>query len=280
MTIEEFLALSASCTSIEELGTLFARSIATAGYQNATFIRVDSDGIFAVPFLVAPQPFLETYLKEGCDRDDPVVTKAQCTSQPFFWDDVAREKNISAAGHRTFSVCREIGLHSGLSIPFHGPSGAIDVVGVSLRDEQKADRDAAGKIVGLAAIMRWRYWQLRNSLEAGRPFDERAHIGGASGMTDSQCRSLVLVALSAHRWRIGLVQMSNQLNDYVPEKDIAYLLSWGFVVERSDDSTFRYHYVPSPLGMQHILTCANAKRHRRDAWDVEVRHGERYMDRE
>ena len=280
MTIDEFLTLSAACTSIDELGTLFVNAIGTAGYQNASFVRVDREGIVAVPFLVAPQPFLEAYLDSGCHRDDAVVTKAHRASEPFFWDDVARERNVSDGGLRTFSICREAGVHSGLSIPFHGPGGAIDLVGVSLRDEQKADRGAAGKIVALSAIMRWRYWQLRNVLEAGRSIDQAAHVGGVPGMTDSHCRSLVLVAISAHRWKIGLAQMSSRLTDYVPENDLAYLLSWGYVVEESDDTTFHYHYAPSPLGTQHIQTCENAKRHRRQAWDAEVRQGERSHDRD
>lgn len=279
MTIEEFIARSSSCSTIEELGALFASAVADAGYQNASFARIDRDGILAVPILVAPSQFPEAYVDLGCYRDDAVLTKAQRTSQPFYWDDVAREKDVSAGGLRTFSVCREAGVHSGLSIPFHGPGGVIDLVGVSLKDEQKADREAAGKIVALSAIMRWRYWQLRNALEPGRSLDANEHNGGASGMTDSQCRSLVLVALSAHRWQIGLAQMSNQLTDYVSENDLAHLLSWGFVVEKGDDTTFRYHYVLSPLGMQHIQNCANAKRHRRDVWDAEVSHGERSMDR-
>lgn len=273
MSVEEFLALSNACKTIEELGRLFVKAIASAGYQNATFVRIDGKGFIAAPFLEMPTGFVDVYFDEHCDRDDAVLVAAAHSVQPFFWGDLARGPTTTASELKTFDVCREAGAHSGLSLPFHGPDGVIDLIGVSLRDERVGDLAATGKVVALASVMRWRYWQIRNALEASRPHVEVGHIGGPDGMTSSHCRALVLVDLAERRRRLGLVQMTRQLTDYMQERDLQDLLSWGLIVEEADDTVFRFHLVASPLGTNHIATCQEAKGHRRAAWDSGVPRG-------
>lgn len=273
MSFEEFLALSNDCKSIAELGRLFVRAIGAAGYQNASFVRVDGKGFVAAPFLEMPAGFVDVYFGEHCDRDDAVLDEAARSVQPFFWADLVRSPTTAVAGLKTFEVCREAGAHSGLSLPFHGPDGAIDLIGVSLRDEQTSDLAATGKVVALASVMRWRYWQIRNAVEACRPVVEDRHVGGPDGMTSSHCRALVLVDLAERRRRLGFMQMAHQLFDYVSEGDVHDLLSWGQIVEEADDTDFRYHYVASPLGANHMANCTEAAKHRRAAWDNGVPHG-------
>lgn len=273
MTVDEFLALSNECDSIDELGRLFVAAIGTAGYQNATFVRVDGNGMVAAPFLELPEGFVDIYFGEHCDRNDAVLAEAARSIQPFFWGDIAQSPATTAAGLKTFEVCREAGAHTGLSMPFHGPDGAIDLIGVSLRDERAGDLAAAGKLVALASIMRWRYWQIRTAIAARGPQFEKRHIGGPAGMTSSHCRALVLIDLAERRRRLGLVQMTRQIFDYVSELDLQDLLSWGQVTEEADDTAFRFHLVASPLGANHIATCPEAADHRRAAWDGDVPHG-------
>lgn len=273
MSVEEFLALSNDCKTIEDLARLFTSAIGTAGYQNASFVRIDGKGFVAAPFLEMPAGFVDVYFGERCDRGDAVLEEAARSVQPFFWADLARSPTTAASGLRTFEVCREAGVHSGLSLPFHGPDGAIDLIGVSLRDERTSDLAATGKIVALVAIMRWRYWQIRNTLETCRPAVEDGHFGGPVGMTSSHCRALVLVDLAERRRQLGLRQMTRQLFDHVSERDVQDLLSWGQIIEAADDTDFRYHYVASPLGANHMANCPEAAKHRRAAWDAGVPRG-------
>lgn len=276
MTIEDFLEQSLTCRTVDELGALFVGAIAAAGYQNMTFARVDHEGFIEIPFLHTPEPFVPAYLEAGCARSDAVLRQAAVSSQPFYWADIAATRELSRGEQRTFSVSRDVGVHSGLSIPFHGPGGVIDLIGVSLRDGNTQDRAATGRIVAIASIFRWRYWQLQNEAQAAPAAAAPGqHVGGPPDMTHAHCRALVLIDLAEHRRRIGLTEMSRTLPRYVAEADLAQLLSWGYVVEVPDDNRFVYCYAPSLLGRRHIETCLQAQMTRRRAWSVDVPRHER-----
>lgn len=275
MTIEEFLGLSNDCTTLEPLVAHFVRAIEDEGFQNVTFARVVGAAILDLPVLVTPDNFFDTYFGAGCERDDAVLVEAARTSQPFFWNDVARRRPLTPGEIRTFNISREVGVHSGFSIPFHGPDGIVDLIGVSLRDANAADPTAEGRLVALASVLRWRYWQISNHQIAVPSARDLPHLGGPPGMSSSHCRALVLVEIAERRRRAGLEQMMRRLADYVSEADLEYLLSWGYVAERADDCTFSYDYAVTALGERHLATCLTARRHRRNAWGSEVPRHER-----
>lgn len=275
MTIEEFLAASNECTTREELARQFVRAVESTGYQNVTFVRVGSGGFVDTPVMSIPGQFLDSYITAGCEREDAVLVEAARSSQPFFWNEVADQRPLSAGEIRTFGICREVGVHSGFSIPFHGPDGIVDLIGVSLRDQTKVDSAAAGRIVALASILRWRYWQI-SSRAPDAPLDPTlVHAGGPPGMNSAHCRALVMVDLAVRRRSMGLHQMMRQIGDYVSDADLAFLLSWGYVVERADDNSFTYDFALSALGERHVASCTIARMHRRRAWGSEVPRYER-----
>ena len=69
------------------------------------------------------------------------------------------------------------------------------------------------------------------------------------------------------------------LGEHVSDEDLAFLLSWGLVVEQADDGTFTYHYGLSALGDRHIATCPAARMHQREAWSALVPKHERPVRR-
>lgn len=275
MTIDEFLSKSLECASMEELGNCFAQGVATAGFQNVSLVRFDPRIALDVSFLAMPEDFLTTYIEQNCILNDPVINRALSTVAPFLWNDLAATDKLSKAELNTLEVCRDVGVHSGLSIPFHGPDGKVDLIGVSLRDQRDFDPNAIGRVVTLASITRWRFWQLRNKGIHGQLPTNFPHTGGLPGMTAGHCRAMVLIDVSARRRQMGLEQFSRTLTAYVAEADLEFLLSWGYVVEHPDDSMFRYWYELSPLGARHIATCAYAIEQRRSVWDGDVPRHER-----
>lgn len=279
MTIEEFAALSQACGNVEDLGRLFTRAIAGAGYQNVSFVRIDAKGYLALPYLEKPKGFVEIYVDERCEQSDPVLVEALKTGQPFYWNEIPLRRELSPGERHTVNVCRKVGAHSGLSIPHHGPDGAIDLINVSLRDEAKADTSAAAvaRLVAMTSIMRWRYWQIRNELQAAASIGgvDVVHTGGPPGMTNARCQALVLIDIADRRRQIGLPHLSLQIGRHVADGDLAYLLSWGYVHDRPDDGSFRYQLAPTPLGSQDLATCEHARHHRRVAFELKVPRGAR-----
>lgn len=277
MTIEKFVEMSAACRSLAELDRLFTRAVAEAGYQNVSFVRFDTKGYLSIPILQAPDAFLDVYVEQHCVQADAVLVEALKSRRPFYWNDIPRRRELTGGEHNTFEVCREIGVHSGLSIPYHGPDGVVDLIGLSLRDERRADTSAAavGRLTALTSIMRWRYWEIRNDLETRAAPTTVHHADGPPGMTDAHCHALVLIAIADRRRQIGLRHLSLEIGRHVADADLAYLLSWGYVHDRPDDGNFRFELAPTPLGRQHLATCENAQRHRRAAFELQVPRGER-----
>ena len=261
MTIDEFLECAEACSTVEELGQAFTRAIEEVGYQNVSYVRIDSNGLLELPLVSMPGQFAQIYAECDCERSDPVFAEAATTTQPFYWDDIPNARKLTKLELQTVSVCRDADAHSGLSIPFHGPDGTIDLIGVSLRDATKQDKRATARISALAAIMRRRYWEMCgfDAQSKRGPVVDVAHTGGPPGMTLSHCYALTLISIAERRRAMSLECLSRSINTHVDAADIEFLLEWGYVVERPDDDTFEYRYAPSPLGAQHSATCMHAK---------------------
>jgi DNA-binding CsgD family transcriptional regulator len=71
--------------------------------------------------------------------------------QPFLWDTIAHNRPLTQCQRAFFDDCKDMGVHSGLTMPFHNPDGSTHIVSVSLRDGPKPDPRRVPFIYALAA---------------------------------------------------------------------------------------------------------------------------------
>ncbi|MCF4166494.1 LuxR family transcriptional regulator [Zavarzinia compransoris] len=68
-----------------------------------------------------PEAWVEHYIANDFALVDPVFRRAATELNPFTWANAAR--GVRPAGRRVMQEARAFGLHTGLTIPIHGPKG-------------------------------------------------------------------------------------------------------------------------------------------------------------
>ncbi len=291
-SVDAFIEEAQRCQTVAELGALHKRAMGEEGYANVIFCRLHADGGMELPWQNMPAGYVDTYRAHHFEECDPVLACLSSTRGLLRWTDVAGTPALSKAERDMMENCRSMGVHSGLSLPFHGPDGQCDIFSMSLRTNDRPD-PARTPIIEAKTFHAWsRYWHLLNGMtpvnvpgaaaravHAQRRFhwvsDDNSHRGGPPGMTAAHCRALVLADVAARRSEAGLTDLSLNLFRYCPDHDLERLLRWGLVTEIPDDFMMRYFLAPTVLGRAHLSICPAAPEFRRAIWEMDVRHGER-----
>lgn len=290
-SVDAFIDEAQRCQTVAELGALHERAMAEEGYANVIFCRVFADGGMELPWLSMPTGYVETYRAHHFETCDPVLARLPSTRGLLRWNDVTERTALPKAEQDMMQSCRSMGVHSGLSIPFHGPGGQCDIFSMSMRTNDYPD-PARTPIIEAKTFHAWsRFWHLTNGAtpvsrcgDAIPPHQTRrrfhwvsvdnSHRGGPPGMTAAHCRALVLTDVAARRAEAGLLDLSLNLFRYCPEQDLECLLRWGLLAEVPDDFMMRYFLAPTVLGRAHLSACPAAPEFRRAIWEIDVRHGE------
>jgi DNA-binding CsgD family transcriptional regulator len=82
-----------------------------------------------------PPEWVRHYFSEGYQLYDPVLLQTPRQNQPLIWDDLLRHASLSPKQRRVLQESRDAGLHNGVSIPLHGPSGETYVVSLASERE-------------------------------------------------------------------------------------------------------------------------------------------------
>ena len=278
LTIEDYIEQTGRCHTVAELGKLFLQAIQEEGFENLSFCRVQNKRTTSSPWLIFPDGFVSTYYDNAMYRHDPFLSRVPRASGPMYWDDIELHGQLLKSEREMLGRSRECGVHSGLSIPFHGPDGHCDIIGLSLRRNDRPDRSRTGIIQAKTTHTRWRYWQIvqeqRQRANTFSQDSELIHAGGPKGMTSRHCRALVFVDVAARRWDMGFVDLNRDILRYVRVSDLEALLKWGLVTERADDDRFRFYFAPSVLGVCHMGGCEQVASHRRDIWEMDIARSE------
>lgn len=152
--LEEFIEATESIASAGRLKEAFMSAIAEEGYQNAVFARVQNRRLASVPWSEFPRGYLDTYRAEEWDKIDPIVQRLHGARSPFKWSDTCDRGGFSKEQRNFFAKCQELGVHSGITIPIHGPGTEVDLISVSLRDKGSAPDAKIVHVYGLAV----QYW--------------------------------------------------------------------------------------------------------------------------
>ncbi len=154
--IENFISSSQTVVSAQALQDLYLGAIEAEGYQNAVFAKARERRVIDIPWMRFPKGYAESYVENQWDKIDPIVQFVHSALRPFAWADVCRRTKLSAHQSKFLEDCRDMGVHSGITIPLHGPGTDVDLISLSLRDERSTRGDRLTTIYGLTFQYRLR----------------------------------------------------------------------------------------------------------------------------
>lgn len=165
--LEAFIERTQNVASAAVLKKLYLAAVAHEGYENAVLARANNRRLLSIPWSEFPSGYLDTYKSERWDRIDPVVQRVQSARAPFKWSDTHLRGGFSKEQSVFFEKCRELGVHSGITIPIKGPGAEIDLISLSFRTFDRSP-PAAMTHIYMLSIQYWlKYCELIDRRECG-----------------------------------------------------------------------------------------------------------------
>ncbi|MBR0911479.1 helix-turn-helix transcriptional regulator [Bradyrhizobium japonicum] len=191
-SIEDFISTSASISTAQALRDLYLEAVESEGYQNAVFARTRDRRVVDIPWMKFPAGYAESYVANGWDQIDPVVHFVNSARRPFAWAQACEATKLTGRQKKFLADCRDMGVHSGITIPLHGPGTDVDLISISLRDEKQARPDRLAVIYGLTYQYRLRLSEI---------IEERRHCG--QDLTAKEIECLRWCKEGKTNWEIG-----------------------------------------------------------------------------
>lgn len=207
--LETYIDTTRNVASTAVLKKLFLSAVAEEGFENAVFARTNHGRLVSLPWAEFPTGYVETYRTEEWDKIDPVVQRAASARTPFKWSDAGPRGGFTKDQKRFFEDCRDMGVHSGITIPIHGTGREIDLVSLSIRSGTNVPAPRMARLYMLSV----QYWMRYCELVDGR--DQQA-----SPLTNKEIECLRWCKEGKTNWEIGEI-----LN--ISEKTVEFHLSNG-----------------------------------------------------
>jgi DNA-binding CsgD family transcriptional regulator len=153
-SVEIFIETSYSANSVSVLLDLYLQAVEREGYQNAMFARARDRRLVSIPWNRLPVGYLDSYKALEWDKIDPVLQHIHSARRPFSWTELCSRTPLTQRQHVFLEKSRELGVHSGVTIPLHGPGTEMDLISLSLRDEKASPNEKLGEIYAISA----QYW--------------------------------------------------------------------------------------------------------------------------
>jgi DNA-binding CsgD family transcriptional regulator len=80
-----------------------------------------------------PGEWVNRYIEQDYASEDIVGRQVVRVMRPFLWDSLARAPNLTKTQRLIFNESREFGLHSGASVPIHGPGKSKGTLSIASR---------------------------------------------------------------------------------------------------------------------------------------------------
>ena len=141
--MEDVLGSLALAATQQDVGAVLAMAACNEGYENIVLARFARGILVDIPWLSAPDGFAPAYLAEGWLNCDPVLCEALRSRVPFAWDDVVSHQPLNDGQRRMMAAARSMGVHTGLTVPVHGPNAQCDMISLSQRQQQATADPAA-----------------------------------------------------------------------------------------------------------------------------------------
>jgi Autoinducer binding domain len=290
--LDEFVDAVGRCKTAEQLFSAFRADVEAEGFQNIVFSQLGTGEGFEIPFLSVPDGAAGVYFSENFAEHDPVLANVKQSAAPFTWSEVISKLDLARPARRVMEVCRDIGLHSGITIPMHGPGRRCDLFSLSLRDKRSLD-PARLNIITMKSYAVWlRYYEIadafqfdfsRNTSSAPDSVQERAtaaasHFDGSAAISQDECQALIITDIAHKRYRAGLPELNDKLSNVLGAEMFDRLKRRGLVFDEPDDTRWRYFARPSPIARSHLRTCIGVPGVRDNLWQLHVRMDERPVE--
>jgi DNA-binding CsgD family transcriptional regulator len=198
-SLEDFISVSSRLSSGSELLELFLKAVESEGYQNAVFAKARDRRLSSIPWNRFPKGYLDEYQASEWDKIDPIVQHIHSARRPFRWADLCAHAGITTRQKVFLHQCRELGVHSGVTIPLHGPGTEVDLISLSLRDEKADPIDRLGMLYTISA----QYWLRFNELN-DPPAPKEMHL------TAKELECLRWCKEGKTNWEIGEITSTSE----------------------------------------------------------------------
>jgi DNA-binding CsgD family transcriptional regulator len=190
--LEEFISESSNAVSETALLDLYLKTVEGEGYQNAVFAKTRGKRLAGIPWNHFPDGYRKSYLENEWDKIDPVVQQINQTTRPFLWSDVFESPRLNERQRRFIEDCRDLGVHSGLTIPMHGPGSEVDLISLSLREHKATDATRIPLVHAITVQYRTRLYELQGET-----------ISSCKALTQKETECLNWCKEGKTNWEIG-----------------------------------------------------------------------------
>lgn len=128
---EDFIDRIREAGSDAELAGLVADRLLDDGFEHFTVTRASPHGRAPAPWQRLPEGFAAAYDSNGWHEVDPILDYARRTVLPFTWKALLEQETLSRPQSAMLDQMRDLGVRSGITLPFHGPFGACSVFSAS-----------------------------------------------------------------------------------------------------------------------------------------------------
>jgi DNA-binding CsgD family transcriptional regulator len=135
MRVSEFIEQANRTVSKEELFRLLADTANEMGFDRLAYGVLRNNLSQPLPehhapavALNYPDDWVDHYFAHGFQTIDPIVRYTPVMSTPYPWAQLNRRFDLDKDENRVMNEAREAGLRTGVSVPLHGPWGAVNVV--------------------------------------------------------------------------------------------------------------------------------------------------------
>lgn len=157
---EDYAERCAKAATVGELESLYSGAVRAEGYENLIFTSVRGRSVDTLHWLVFPDGYPEYYFANEWQKIDPILTCALRARRPFLWNDAIDQSALSKPQTSLLDECRDIGVHSGIAFPFHGPGNQLDILSISRRTHDAADPDSLSLLTSISALTWTRFLEL------------------------------------------------------------------------------------------------------------------------
>jgi DNA-binding CsgD family transcriptional regulator len=199
LCVEEFIEWSSQLTSAVELFDLYLGAIREAGYQNAIFARINDHRLVSIFWNYLPAHYLNRYIDGKWGVADPVIPRAYLARQPFRWNELRSDDSLTEEQRAFLDTSRELGVHSGITLPLHGPGTEVDIISLSLRDSRPL-RDDRMLILHAISVQ---YWLKFKELAGERQ-------NAVPSLTSKEIECLKWCKQGKTNWEIGEIVLTSE----------------------------------------------------------------------
>jgi DNA-binding CsgD family transcriptional regulator len=164
--LDEFIELTRTARNSAELETLFKCAIEQEGYENFGFATARNNRVERIIWMEFPKGYVAEYRDRQWDSIDPVLHYASNTLRPFCWVGMLEKTKLSREQSVFLRECRELGVHSGVTIPLHALGNRIDFFSLSLRHEREAPMQRISFLYALTVQAWLRQHELTDEFDA------------------------------------------------------------------------------------------------------------------